>query len=53
MGFANLKVKMFLVKMLANYKVVAGPSQPKEIGMSATNFNGMPEGGVWCKVEKR
>ncbi len=53
MRFANLMVKMFLVKILANYKVVAGPSQPKEIVMSATNFNGMPEGGVWCKVEKR
>ncbi len=53
MRFALLLAKMCLVKILLNFKIAPGPKMPKDFIMSAASFNGMPVGGVWCKVEKR
>ena len=53
MRFALLMAKMCLVEVVSNFRLSPGPSMPKEFVMSAANFNGMPKGGIWCKVEKR
>ncbi len=53
MRFALLMAKKCLVEIVTNFRLSPGPNMPKEFIMSAATFNGMPKGGVWCKVEKR
>ena len=53
MRFALILAKMCLVKVLVNFKILPGPNMPEKFEISASSFQGMPKGGVWCKVEKR
>ncbi len=53
MRLAYLMAKMCLVNVVSKFKIVSGPKMPEDFVMGATSLNGIPKGGIWCKVERR
>ena len=53
MRFAWTIVRSFLVRLLANYKVLPGPGMAKTMEIDPKSAQALPKGGVHVKLEKR
>ena len=53
MRFAWTIMRAFLVRLLANYKVLPGPGLKKTLDINPADPNALPKGGVHVKLEER
>lgn len=53
MRFAQLQVKIAILRLLESYEVLPCEKTPGELVHDPTSLNGAPLGGVWVKVLKR
>ena len=53
MRFALLQVKVAMVQVIANYKLVPGPRTPEKLVHEPMSQAALPKGGTWVKVEQR
>ena len=53
MRFAILQVKLVLVHMIRNFKVLECEKTPKELVPDPTDTASLPKGGLWVKLEER
>jgi cytochrome P450 family 6 len=51
--FALLMAKACLVKVVGTFRLLEGSKMPRDFVLDPSSFTGMPEGGVWCKAERR
>lgn len=52
MRFALLMLKLCMVKILTNYKVVPSERTPKDLAIDPFDPSGSPKGGTWVKLEQ-
>lgn len=53
MRFALMSVKICLIRLVKNFKVLPSPKMPDQLEPDPLSRSGQPRGGVWIKVEKR
>lgn len=51
--FAVMQVKVAMVKLLYNFKLVKGPKTPEKLTHDPRSPQALPLGGPWLKLEKR
>jgi cytochrome P450 len=53
MRFALMSVKICLIKMVRNFRLLASSKSPEKLVPDPMSLSGQPKGGVWLKIEKR
>ena len=51
--FAMLQLKVAMVRLLANYRLVTCERTVEEMVPDIKSMSMLPKGGMWIKIEKR